>query len=112
MVGKCFPDTGDRKGKTEWCIQGKVFFKDEDGEIDYEYVEATVYNWKTGGSKITGEYQWHVGGTIMKRLILLMQLSKAKSKTFENRLSYGGIMVAAVESIAYAGEVLEAQYES
>ena len=51
-----------RKSRLSACIQGKVFFKDEDGEIDYEYVEATVYNWKTGGSTPTDEYQWHVGG--------------------------------------------------
>ena len=64
LFGKPSFDTGDpyAKVQTEWCIQGKVFFKDEDGETDYEYVEATVYNWKTGGSTPTYEYQWHVGG--------------------------------------------------
>ena len=50
------------KVNTEWCIYGKVYFTDEYGDKDYEVIQATVYNWKTGGTP-TEEYEWHVGGT-------------------------------------------------
>ena len=32
------------------------------GDKDFEYIKATVYNWKTGGSTPIGEYDWHIGG--------------------------------------------------
>ena len=69
---------------TEWCIQGKVFFKDEDGEIDYEYVEATVYNWKTGGSTPTDEYQWHVGGHDYEAVDFVDAIIKGKIEPYFN----------------------------
>ena len=45
----------------EWVIDGKVYFTDQWGEKDWEYIKATVYNWKTGGTP-TEEYDWHIGG--------------------------------------------------
>ena len=64
LFGKPSFSSGDPYDKVniEWCIEGKIFFTDEYGETDYEYVEATVYNWKTGGTP-TEEYEWHIGGT-------------------------------------------------
>ena len=62
--GKPSYSSGDPYDKvnTEWCIYGKVYFTDEYGDKDYEVIQATVYNWKTGGTP-TEEYEWHVGGT-------------------------------------------------
>ena len=51
----------NEKVNMEWCIEGKVYFTDEYGERDWEYVKATVYNWKTG-SVPYDEYGWHIGG--------------------------------------------------
>ena len=86
LYGKPSFDTGDpyAKVQTEWCIQGKVFFKDEDGEIDYEYVEATVYNWKTGGSTPTDEYQWHVGGHDYEAVDFVDAIIKGKIEPYFN----------------------------
>ena len=55
--------TGDpyEKTQTEWVLDGKVFYTDQWGEKDWEYIKATVYNWKTGFTP-TGEYDWHIGG--------------------------------------------------
>ena len=55
--------TGDpyEKTQTEWVLDGKVFYTDQWGEKDWEYIKATVYNWKTGGTP-TEEYGWHIGG--------------------------------------------------
>ena len=55
--------TGDpyEKTQTEWVLDGKVFYTDQWGEKDWEYIKATVYNWKTGGTP-TAEYGWHIGG--------------------------------------------------
>ena len=64
LFGKPSYSSGDPYDKvnTEWCIYGKVYFTDEYGDKDYEVIQATVYNWKTGGTP-TEEYEWHVGGT-------------------------------------------------
>ena len=51
----------NEKVNMEWVIEGKVYFTDEYGEEDWEYVKATVYNWKTGSVPL-GEYGWHIGG--------------------------------------------------
>ena len=63
LFGKPSISTGDpyEKVQTEWFIEGKVFYTDQWGERDWEYVKATVYNWKTEGTPI-GEYDWHIGG--------------------------------------------------
>ena len=64
LFGKPSFSTGDpyEKTQTEWVLDGKVFYTDQWGEKDWEYIKATVYNWKTGGSTPIGEYDWHVGG--------------------------------------------------
>ena len=64
LFGKPSFSSGDPYDKvnTEWCIYGKVYFTDEYGDKDYEVIQATVYNWKTGSTP-TEEYEWHVGGT-------------------------------------------------
>tara|TARA_Y100001938_G_C8025128_1_gene397574 strand:- start:336 stop:719 length:384 start_codon:yes stop_codon:yes gene_type:complete len=63
LFGKPSYSSGDPYDKvnTEWIIDGKVFFTDQWGEKDWEYIKATVYNWKTGGTP-TEEYGWHIGG--------------------------------------------------
>jgi len=53
--------TPTEKVNMEWVIEGKVHFTDEDGYEDWDYVKATVYNWKTGSVPL-GEYGWHIGG--------------------------------------------------
>ena len=63
LFGKPSFSSGDPYDKVniEWCIEGKIFFTDEYAETDYENVEATVYNWKTGLSP-REEYLRHIGG--------------------------------------------------
>ena len=79
-------DTGDpyEKVQTEWCIEGKVFFKDEYGEVDNEYVNATVYNWKTGGATPTGEYDWHIGGNSYDSVELVRAIIEGEVKPYFN----------------------------
>ena len=64
LFGKPTFTTGDPYEKTqmEWVIDGKVYFTDQWGEKDWEYIKATVYNWKTGGSVPLDKYDWHIGG--------------------------------------------------
>ena len=33
-----------KKVNTEWCIEAKVYFTDEYGEEDWDYVKASVYH--------------------------------------------------------------------
>ena len=63
LFGKPTVDTSDpyEKVNCEWVIEGKVYFTDEDGEKDWEYVKGYVYNWKTGFVPVN-EYDWHIGG--------------------------------------------------
>lgn len=86
LFGKPSFDTGDpyEKVQTEWCIEGKVFFTDEDGEIDNEYVSATVYNWKTGGSTPIGEYDWHIGGNSYDSVELVRAIIEGEVKPYFN----------------------------
>ena len=46
------------KVNAQWSIQFDV--PTEDGE-DYDYVTATIYNWKMGYIP-TEKYEWHIGG--------------------------------------------------
>ena len=46
------------KVNAQWSIQFDV--PTEDGE-DYDYVTATIYNWKMGYIP-TDKYDWHIGG--------------------------------------------------
>ena len=86
LFGKPSFDTGDpyEKVQTEWCIEGKVFFTDEDGEVDNEYVTATVYNWKTGGSTPTNEYDWHIGGNSYDSVELVRAIIEGEVKPYIN----------------------------
>lgn len=62
LFGKPSIDTNlDDKVNVEWLIEGKRYYIDEDGDEDWDYVKATIYNWKTGGVP-SGEYDWHIGG--------------------------------------------------
>ena len=64
LFGKPTVDTGDpyEKVQCEWVIEGKVYFTDEYGDQDWEYVKGFIYIWKTGGSVPLDEYDWHIGG--------------------------------------------------
>ena len=53
-------DAIDDKVNVEWLIEGKRYYIDEYGEEDWDYVKATIYNWKTGGVPF-GEYFVQVG---------------------------------------------------
>ena len=46
------------KVNMEWILNIKKYFIDEE---DWDYISATIYNWKTG-SVPTDEYEWHIGG--------------------------------------------------
>ena len=62
LFGKPSVDTNlDDKVNVEWLIEGKRYYIDEYGEEDWDYVKATIYNWKTSGIPM-GEYDWHIGG--------------------------------------------------
>jgi hypothetical protein len=45
------------KVNCEWALTVKV----PDGDDDWDYVHATIYNWKDGHIPL-GNYEWHVGG--------------------------------------------------
>ena len=50
---------------TEWTLTFKILDEDADDPDDWEYVTATIYDWKEEGpsaSRQSGSYQWHVGG--------------------------------------------------
>ena len=64
--------------------QGKVFFKDEEGEIDNEYVRASVYNWKSGGRTPTEEYDWHIGGDNYDSVELVQAIVNGEIKPYFN----------------------------
>ena len=36
------------KVSCEWVLDGKVYYTDEYGEKDWEYITATIYAWKYG----------------------------------------------------------------
>ena len=49
------------KVNAQWTLEFTVPFTDEWGEEDFNYVKATIYNWKDGYIPIE-EYNWHIGG--------------------------------------------------
>ena len=49
------------KVNAEWTLEFTIPFTDEWGEEDFNYVKATIYNWKDGYVP-TEEYKWHIGG--------------------------------------------------
>ena len=86
LFGKPTFSTGDpyEKTQTEWVIDGKVYFTDQWGDKDFEYIKATVYNWKTGGSTPTDEYQWHVGGHDYEAVDFVDAIIKGKIEPYFN----------------------------
>ena len=76
LFGKPTFTTGDPYEKTqmEWVIDGKVYFTDQWGDKDFEYIKATVYNWKTGGSTPIGEYDWHIGGNSYEAVDFIQEI--------------------------------------
>ena len=76
LFGKPSFSTGDpyEKTQTEWVIDGKVFYTDQWGDKDWEYIKATVYNWKTGGSTPIGEYDWHIGGNSYEAVDFIQEI--------------------------------------
>ena len=76
LFGKPTFSTGDPYEKTqmEWVIDGKVYFTDQWGDKDFEYIKATVYNWKTGGSTPIGEYDWHIGGNSYEAVDFIQEI--------------------------------------
>lgn len=86
LFGKPTFTTGDPYEKTqmEWVIDGKVYFTDQWGDKDFEYIKATVYNWKTGGSTPTDEYQWHVGGHDYEAVDFVDAIIKGKIEPYFN----------------------------
>ena len=64
LFGKPTEDTAfiDEKVNVSWHITGKRYYIDEYGDEDWDYVRATIYNWKTSGVPL-GKYDWHIGGT-------------------------------------------------
>ena len=57
--------SGDDKVNTEWVLSFKVIEKDAEHEDDWEYVYATIYDWKEEGpqtARQATQYRWHIGG--------------------------------------------------
>lgn len=52
---------GDDKVTTEWNLEFRVATIFEDIDDEYEYVTATIYDWKLCGTPFV-EYDWHIGG--------------------------------------------------
>ena len=75
LFGKPTFTTGDPYEKTqmEWVIDGKVYYTDQWGEKDWEYIKATVYNWNTGGTP-TEEYYWHIGGKSFEAVDFIQEI--------------------------------------
>lgn len=53
--------SGDDKVSTEWNLEFRVATVFEDIDDEYEYVTATIYDWKLDETPF-GEYNWHIGG--------------------------------------------------
>ena len=47
------------KVNAQWTLEFKVPFVDKEFGDDFDYVTATVYNWKDGYIP-TEEYDWHI----------------------------------------------------
>ena len=76
-------DAIDDKVNVEWLIEGKRYYIDEYGEEDWDYVKATIYNWKTGGVPF-GEYGWHIGGNGWATVELVEEIIKNEIKPTMN----------------------------
>ena len=54
--------TNGDKVTAEWVLDFKVV---KDGEEDFDYVTATIYDWKRyeeGAPVLNEVYEWHIGG--------------------------------------------------
>ena len=49
------------KVNAQWMLEFKVPFVDKEYGDDFDYVTATIYNWKDGYIPME-EYEWHIGG--------------------------------------------------
>ena len=49
------------KVNAQWMLEFKVPFVDKEYGDDFDYVTATIYNWKDGYIPME-EYDWHIGG--------------------------------------------------
>tara|TARA_Y200000002_G_C22149388_1_gene442253 strand:+ start:94 stop:468 length:375 start_codon:yes stop_codon:yes gene_type:complete len=76
-------DAIDEKVNVEWLIEGKRYYIDEYGDEDWDYVKATIYNWKTSGVPF-GEYGWHIGGNGWAAIELVEEIIKNKIKPTMN----------------------------
>ena len=85
LFGKPTEDTAfiDEKVNVSWSITGKRYYIDEYGDEDWDYVKATVYNWKTSGVPL-GKYDWHIGGTGWDSVEFIETIIKEKLKPETN----------------------------
>ena len=85
LFGKPTEDTAfiDEKVNVSWSITGKRYYIDEYGDEDWDYVKATVYNWKTSGVPL-GKYDWHIGGTGWDSVEFIETIIKEKLKPEHN----------------------------
>ena len=55
------------KVSCEWVLDGKVYYTDEYGEKDWEYITATIYAWKYGRIP-TEECAWNYDLEIIQEI--------------------------------------------
>jgi len=58
--------SGDDKVHTEWVLRFKVIDNDAEDPDDWEYIHATIYDWKEESPEVarqSAKYRWHIGGT-------------------------------------------------
>jgi hypothetical protein len=58
--------SGDGKVNTEWVLRFKVIDNDAEDPDDWEYIHATIYDWKEESPEVarqSAKYRWHIGGT-------------------------------------------------
>jgi len=56
-----YTNSGEDKVTAEWNLEFRVATVFEDIDDEYEYVTATIYDWKLDETPF-GEYDWHIGG--------------------------------------------------
>jgi len=55
------PTAAGDKTTAEWTLEFKVLEDDAEDEDDWDYVYATIYDWKESSTPM-GQYRWHIGG--------------------------------------------------
>ena len=53
--------TNGDKITAEWALEFKVLDEDAEDNDDFDYVTATIYDWKETATPM-GKYNWHIGG--------------------------------------------------